>query len=87
MTLELQLRNFSPLQFLTLDVSLILQSDTNKTISRNSVNMVKRVKRSLAMVCMIKKKSLLKMIHHPCNISFFTFSHAKKQDFQNGTQK
>lgn len=55
MTLELQLRNFSPLQFLTLDVSLILQSDTNKTISRNSVNMVKRVKRSLAMVCMIKK--------------------------------
>lgn len=55
MTLELQLRNFSPLQFLTLDVSLILQSDTNKTISRNSVNMVKRVKRSMAMVCMIKK--------------------------------
>lgn len=55
MTLELQFRNFSPLQFLTLDVSLILQSDTNKTISRNSVNMVKRVKRSFAMVCMIKK--------------------------------
>lgn len=55
MTLELQLRNFSPLQFLTLDVSLILQSDANKTISRNSVNMVKRVKRSMAMVCMIKK--------------------------------
>lgn len=42
----------------------------------------------MVIFCIIKNILLLKMIHHPFNnILFFTFSHAEKQEFQNGIQK
>lgn len=42
----------------------------------------------MVIFCIIKNILLLKMIHHRFNnILCFTFSHAEKQDFQNGIQK